>query len=579
MKSYHSLDECFTNIKKSQFIFKQNQLIKSYSIASLDEIKKFQSKHKCNIYEYVDYNKSIRVFFYIELNNNKEDFDFILNHTLKILNFSFSDLIIIQENDSLYRILHKFLYVPNITILDEYLFKKNLFNITLHKSEFISTILNDDIITSEKYDFKCSILSNIDGLDLFDTHIDLISVFKSSRYLEPIEFKDANTIFVKSDMGTGKSTATVNYIKDNNINSFLIFSCRRTLTYTIYDKLNQNNIDVDNYISSSQEKIKMSSKIIISPDSIHKIQYPLIKFDFIWIDEGVSFMYYLGNHLFVDTKFKSEIMIIIEWLLQNCKKLLITDADLNNHIIQFYLYFRNISYTNYFIYKKQSYNYKYEIIDLESDILESLKNHIISHQNLYICCDTLIKTKFIYDFIINLQIIDSNKILLYNSESNKLYDKKMYDVNSFWNQFQVVIVSPKVVFGVDFNIKHFDYVYGFYKCTTLTVRECFQQLHRIRTIKNQQLFIHIYESKKNDLIDNITNIKYNIQINKVDNIFYKKNSFNIDYILNSFILTITKNGYKYINMNHYINYLILYCIYETNHSLNNFKDLFYNIIK
>ena len=41
MKSYHSLDECFTNIKKSQFIFKQNQLIKSYSIASLDEIKKF----------------------------------------------------------------------------------------------------------------------------------------------------------------------------------------------------------------------------------------------------------------------------------------------------------------------------------------------------------------------------------------------------------------------------------------------------------------------------------------------------------------------------------------------------------
>ena len=39
----------------------------------------------------------------------------------------------------------------------------------------------------------------------------------------------------------------------------------------------------------------------------------------------------------------------------------------------------------------------------------------------------------------------------------------MYDVNSFWNQFQVVIVSPKVVFGVDFNIKHFDYVYGFYK--------------------------------------------------------------------------------------------------------------------
>ena len=68
MKTYHSLDECFTNIKKSQFIFKQNQLIKSYSIASLDEIKNscFR-KNKCNIYEYVDYNKSIRVFFILSL--------------------------------------------------------------------------------------------------------------------------------------------------------------------------------------------------------------------------------------------------------------------------------------------------------------------------------------------------------------------------------------------------------------------------------------------------------------------------------------------------------------------------------
>ena len=58
-------------------------------------------------------------------------------------------------------------------------------------------------------------------------------------------------------------------------------------------------------------------------------------------------MYYLGNHLFIESKFKKEIMIIIEWLLKNCKKLLITDADLNDNIIKFYLYFRNISYTNY----------------------------------------------------------------------------------------------------------------------------------------------------------------------------------------------------------------------------------------
>ena len=35
-----------------------------------------------------------------------------------------------------------------------------------------------------------------------------------------------------------------------------------------------------------------------------------------------------------------------------------------------------------------------------------------------------------------------------------------------------------------------------------------------------------------------------------------------------------KNGYKYIEMDHATNYLIMYCIYECNNSLNNFIEIF-----
>ena len=483
MKSYNYLQESINNQISNTFIFKQDVLNKPYSLATLKDIKKFQSKHKCNLYEHVNYNKSIRLFFYIELNNNKQDFDSILNFIIHKLNIIINDLIIIQETDLLFRIIHKYFYVENIICLDKYLYNFNIFNVKIIKNDFIPTILNDNIIINEKYDFSETILNNVSELDKIDVNIDLINIYKNSRYLEPINFNDSDTLFIKSDMGTGKSTATVNYIKENNIENFLILSCRRTLTYTIYDKLKTSNIQVDNYISSNTNKITLSNKLIISPDSLYKIKYPLKKFDFIWIDEGVSFMYYLGNHLFIESKFKKEIMIIIDWLLKNCKKLLITDADLNHNIIKFYLYFRNISYTNYFIYKKQKNPNKYYIIDTETDILCKIKTHISNNQNLYICCDTLSKTKFIYDYILKLNLISHNTILLYNSESNNTYDKKMYDVNNFWRQYQIVIVSPKVVFGVDFNLEHFDYVFGFYKCTTLTVRECYQQLHRIRNIK------------------------------------------------------------------------------------------------
>lgn len=573
MKSYNTFEDAIKNIKPNTFLFKQFKLNKNYSISDIDSIKKFQSKNKTDIFQYINYNQNIRFFFYIKLNNSKENIDNILNNILNILKFKYDDFIIIQESDTYFLIIHKYIYVDNFESLDYYLFKLNLFNVTLDKNNFVNTINNQNIITFDKYNFSQSIINNTTDLQKLNTNINIKKTYIDSTFLKPIVFDNYDTLFIKSDMGTGKSTATVNYIKDNNINKFLILSCRRTLTFTIYDKLKQENIPVDNYISTNSDKIKISNKLIISPDSLYKIQYPLHNFDFIWIDEGVSFMYYLGNHLFTNQYANKEVIFILEWLVKNCNKLLITDADLNNETINFYLYFRKLYYCHYIIYNKHPTSNKYIIIDEEEEILKSLINNIKNNNNIYICCDTLKKTKFIYDYLIN-NSISNDLILLYNSESTKNYDKQMYNVNSFWKKFKIVIVSPKVIFGVDFNLNHFHYVYSFYKCTTITVRECFQQMHRIRNIINKTIYIHIYKTKTLNLIDNLTYIKYNLSNYNSYNLFYKKNKTDCDFIFNSIIFNINNQGYKIIDMNNYINYLIIYCISHTNYNLNNFVSIF-----
>ena len=263
---------------------------------------------------------------------------------------------------------------------------------------------------------------------------------------------------------------------------------------------------------------------------------------------------------------------------KNSKNILITDADLNNYTINFYLYFRKLAYSKYIIYNNYNNINKYNLINEEHIILDKLIQLINTHNNIYICCDTLKKTKFIYDYLIQNNI-DSNHILLYNSESNKTYDKQMYNVNSFWLKFKIVIVSPKVIFGVDFNLNHFNYVFSFYKCTTITVRECFQQIHRIRHITSQNIYIHIYKYKELNLNQYLNNIKYNLSNHKTDELFYKKNKSDIDFILNSLVYNINKFGYKIIDMKHFINYLIIYCIFDTNYNLNNFYNIFSNIKK
>ena len=574
MKSYNTFEEAINKLDDNIFLFKQYKLKKNFSVSDIDSIKKFQSKHKTDIFQYVDYNKNIRIHFRIILNNSKENIEFILNNISLILKFKYNDLIILQESDISFLIIHKYLYIDNLKSLDYYLFKHNIYNLILTNTDFIDTINNQNIIIYDKYNFSECIINNTNQLHKLDINIDLKTIYIDSLFLKPIDFKNSDTLFIKSDMGTGKSTATINYIKNNNINKFLILSCRRTLTYTIYDKLKQENIKVDNYISTNLNRIKISNKLIISPDSLYKIQYPLQKFDFIWIDEGVSFMYYLGNHLFTNQYSNKEVIYILEWLIKNSTKLLITDADLNEYTIEFYLYFRKLYYSQYIIYNKQVNLNKYLFIDDENEILNNLLNNIINDKNIYICCDTLEKTKYIYNYLIDNNI-NIDDILLYNSESSKSYDKEMYNVNSFWNKFRIVIVSPKVIFGVDFNLNHFHYVYAFYKCTTLTVRECLQQIHRIRHIINKTIYIHIYKHKDINLIYNLTSIKHYLSNYNSDNLFYKKSKSDIDFIFNSIIFKINNNGYKIIDMNNYINYLIMYCISHTNYNLNNFINIFY----
>jgi len=582
MKSYNTFSECVLFKSCNDFIFKQNHLQKSYSYGTLIEIRKFQQKHKCNLYEYVDYTSPIRLFFYINLHNNKNSFNNIFSHITKVLKFNKNDFIIICENDICFRIIHKYLYVSSYENLDHFLFKHNLYNISLHKNEFLPSLYNNDVIITEKYNFEDSILNNTDTLLEFKTDTTILTNTITSHYIHDIIFDNSDTLFIKSGMGSGKSTSTVNYIKNNNISSFLILSCRKTLTYTIYDKLQSEGIQVDNYITSSKNNIKLSERLIISPDSICKLDYPLRKFDFIWIDEGVSFMYYIGNHLCISKNTRPEILYIIEWLLKNCNKLLVTDADLNNHVIQYYLHYRNITYCNYLNYINLSNKNQYELFDSEKNIMTDIEEKIKNTKKLYICCDTLSKTKSMYNYIIslitNLDFINEEEILLYNSETDTKLEKQMYDVNSFWSKYKIVIVSPKVVFGVDFNKEHFDYIYGFYKCTTLNVREAFQQLHRIRNIKSKQINIFIYEKTDLTLANSLSEIKYKIQTYELDNLFYKKTKNEIDYIINCITYTINNEGYKHIEMNGVSNYLIMYCIYECNNSLNNFIDIFKNLL-
>jgi hypothetical protein len=574
MKSYDLLDDCIINQTNQDFIFKNEISNKPFILSNIKDIKKYYSKHKCNIYQYVNYNKKLRVFFNIILNNNKDDFEEILNYNIKLLKFNLNDLIIYQETDYKFTIIHKYYYMNDINELSMYLVKLNLINIKIETNNFLNTLFNDNIITYSNYIFEDTLINNIDTLLKLEDNNNIKTIEKYDRYVGDINFDINDTVFIKSNMGSGKSTSVVNYIKMTKPDSFLLISCRKTLTYSIYEKLESNKIYVDNYLKLNKEKIKLSNKLIISPDSIHKIDFPLKKYDLIWIDEGCSFMNYLGNYLILSENLNKDTIIIIEWLLQNCKRLLITDADLDINIINYYLCYRKIQSSILINYNNFIDKNEYILFDNKNEINVKLKSDLINQNNIYICSDSLKTTKEIYKYICDLNIIDVNKILLYNSESDKIYEKKMYTVNKFWSEYMVVIVSPRIIMGIDFIKEHFDYIYGFYNSRTLSAREAIQQIGRIRNLKKKQVNIFMENNVKKSVENSIINIKYDLANYIINNIFYKKSTDDIEKLFNTLEFKINQLGFKYIDMSNSINYLILYSLYEKNFNLKNFIEIF-----
>ena len=291
-------------------------------------------------------------------------------------------------------------------------------------------------------------------------------------------------------------------------------------------------------------------------------------------------MSYLGNYLFINEQTNQDINIMINWLFKNCKNFLLTDADLNDNIIKYYLYNRKIENSILINYNNYIDKNSYILYENEDIILQKLINHLNNNNNIYICTDTLKGSKKIYNIIINLNIINSdnillynsNNILLYNSESDNKYEKEMYKVNEFWSKYKIVIVSPKVIFGVDFTLEHFDYIYCFYSCNTITVRECIQQIGRIRNLRKNDVNIYIKNIVKKDIEYNIINIKYDLE-NDLNNIFYKQSINNINNILKLLEININKIGYKNIDINNNINYLIIYTLYEKNINLKKYIEL------
>jgi hypothetical protein len=272
------------------------------------------------------------------------------------------------------------------------------------------------------------------------------------------------------------------------------------------------------------------------------------QFDLIVLDEVEGLL----NHLSFEKINQYFIHNILTRLLKKAPKVLCLDGDMNDRTFDFISYLTDdykIYVNDYKTVKKhfiftQSIEYFNE--NLEQDIQEGKKIVIVSM--------TKAETE-VYRIMYNQKY----KVIVHNSlEKNT---NALKNANEEWSKVDILIYSPTVEAGVDYNIvKHFDKCYSVLSNRSTSYRAYSQMLNRVRYYNDNTIMCLM-----------TGNIPW-----KLDEIIYRYDELRLckykGIEMNSLVNVLIHNDIEKINNSNYFMYCLIKLIEDKGHSYEYLDD-------
>tara|TARA_R110000772_G_scaffold116270_1_gene221351 strand:- start:43 stop:2673 length:2631 start_codon:yes stop_codon:yes gene_type:complete len=342
-------------------------------------------------------------------------------------------------------------------------------------------------------------------------------------------------IIIKSDTGTGKTTSFLNYIKNTNKNFISIVS-RISLGEAQYDKFTSEGLNCKFYLNHKHEKFEQHDNIIITIDSVRSLYGLDLSKYIIFLDEYNSLIEYLHTSTTLNNTRYPIYRKFIK-ILNGCTQIICVDADISDISIEFY---NNLNRKKH-IFIQNEYKHNNNIKATEIKGIDELINKLIKEPKFLLCTDSKASVD-----MIKLKLNDPDVITI--TSDNTEY------INL--DNHSKIIYSPKIVYGLDSNMKR--PVYCYYKECTIPPSSFLQQICRCRDIT--QLYYCCIKKQFISNIQNSNHIKYELENSNTlgirifeedsdNNIMYK----NYKYILSKYLYM--NNCYNTNKFAHLINLL------------------------
>ena len=312
-------------------------------------------------------------------------------------------------------------------------------------------------------------------------------------------FKSKFNYCLKSDTGTGKSRAFLEYIKEHPNAKFISIVSRVELGNEQHSTLKAHGVNCEIY---TDQTFKYGDNIIITPESSVLIH----NYDFsnyvIFLDEFNSITEHLLSSSTLNKRRKQAFTTVCH-MLKTSKQFIAVDADISE-LSQSYLNHLGVEYK---LVKNIFQNFKHKVVDFmndEKDFLAKLKRE----KKFILCCDSKATAEVYYKLL--------------NDKSIKLITSDTPAKIGSLSQFDKIIMSPKIIYGND--SQNLRPVYAIYGGLTITPYQMVQQLTRERQLTNIDIFFPTPKSKM-AMFDDTDKC----EINQVEILNNFKDAYNVSF--------------------------------------------------
>jgi hypothetical protein len=304
---------------------------------------------------------------------------------------------------------------------------------------------------------------------------------KLTQHFEEWYTCENKMLAIRSAYNTGKTQTLKHLIATYEPKKILLVTCRQSLAYNLQGNFTEEG--AENYLDGSYK----APRLICSLESLQKLikrdvfkrRWVIPYFDMVVLDESESLLAHFESNTLGN---KMSSFVTFDAILKKCGKVVALDGDFGNRS---YDYLKTVNREQDFVVIRNAYVPAVRDWQFTADVdgfEEAIEADLENKQRVFLCCmssERALRLK---------EEFSDHKVLLHYSKSHDALKTQLKNVNDLWTEYEMVIITPTVEAGVDFNVKeHFDKLYVVLSLGSTSQRGLLQMCNRVRNLRSTEV--------------------------------------------------------------------------------------------